>query len=175
MNDARVLWLSSIYRKTMWGNFFNELNLHEGIKLLQFDHLTARLIRNHLKAHLQLEACVHAPWWMRDTQRYSNWKIHWPSFGLSCGFFCRVIWGSGDVLWRYVPKHLNCAAQYLAELFDFTHCIHNLLVVLACKFSYMSKNLNFAFYFDSCASGCRCWWRSKIDDWRLEQPSFWIK
>jgi len=33
MNDVRVLWLSSIYWKARWGNFFNELNLHEGIKL----------------------------------------------------------------------------------------------------------------------------------------------
>jgi hypothetical protein len=33
MNDERVLWLSSIYRKAMCNNFFNELNLHEGIKI----------------------------------------------------------------------------------------------------------------------------------------------
>jgi hypothetical protein len=32
MDDVQVLWFSSIYRKTTLGNFFNELDLHEGIK-----------------------------------------------------------------------------------------------------------------------------------------------
>jgi hypothetical protein len=33
MKYAQVLQLFSIYRKTTWGNFFNELDLHKGIKL----------------------------------------------------------------------------------------------------------------------------------------------
>jgi hypothetical protein len=32
MNNAQVLRLSLIYRKITWGIFFNELDLHEGIK-----------------------------------------------------------------------------------------------------------------------------------------------
>jgi hypothetical protein len=32
MDDVQVLWLFSIYCKATWGNFFNELDLHEGIK-----------------------------------------------------------------------------------------------------------------------------------------------
>jgi hypothetical protein len=32
MDDVRMLWLSLIYLKTTWGNFFNELDSHEGMK-----------------------------------------------------------------------------------------------------------------------------------------------
>lgn len=49
------------------------------------------------------------------------WFILW--------IFCRMNWGSGDVLW--VPEHLNFAAQYLAEHLWF-HALHSQSPCISC-------------------------------------------
>jgi hypothetical protein len=129
-----------------------------------FDHLHHHHFDhqwNHLKVNLQLEACVHFPWWKHDTKIGKH--IHHLLVDLVKFLVCMTL-SNKDVFWRYVLESFNDVV-YSRTKFCWFHTLHPLddLVILVCWFNHKSEKIPM-FYLHSNAFKYQHCWRSKIND-----------
>lgn len=91
MNNAQVLQLSSIYRKITWGNFFNELDLHEGIKPYIIGNKGYPLLPWMMVPNKQTRV-LHAMLETLFNKRFSHVKVVVENnFGVLKKIFCELI------------------------------------------------------------------------------------
>jgi hypothetical protein len=93
MNNAQVLRLSSIYPKTTWGNFFNELGLHKGIKLYIIGNKGYPLLPWMMVPHKQTRV-FHSMLETLFNKQFSNAKVVENNFGILKKIFCELILSS---------------------------------------------------------------------------------
>jgi hypothetical protein len=106
MNNVQVLRLSSIYPKTTWGNFFNELDLHKGIKLYVIGNKAYPLLPWMMVPHKQT-GVLHSMLETLFNKQFSCAKVIENNFGILKKIFCELILSSICMciffeMWSYV-------------------------------------------------------------------------